>query len=333
MLMPTMEAAATSASDGEKAKHRLTSPKDAYTSQIRLLVVLILCFAVVPGALILTVGILVLTFGDTAHDIVFGVLIVSLAATFVAGIVLTFIYARRATSLARLQGEFVQKVSHDLRTPLTSIRMFVETMGRTSDAAQIRECVDVLGAETQRLSAMVERLLGWAKMEAGKRVYHATRVPAADVVRTALRTIEPQIKAAELAGAKVHVTVELADHLPELHVDADAVSEALVDVLQNALRYTGRAKELRVRAVRKERDVEITIADNGPGIPRNEQRRIFEKFYRVIDPANPNVEGTGLGLAMVHHIVRAHHGRISVDSDVGRGAAFHIALPALNEAG
>ena len=313
----------------ETRRRRIASPKDAYTSQIRLLVVLILCFAVVPGALILSVGVLVLAFGHQAHDVVFGVLILVLGAVLVAGIVLTFVYTRRATSLARLQGEFVQKVSHDLRTPLTSIRMFVETMGRTSEPEQIRECIDVLASETVRLSNMVERLLGWAKMESGKRVYHARGVAPAEVIRTAVRAIDPQIKAAELGGANVELEVEIADHLPELHVDPDAMSEALVDLLSNAIRYTGTDKHLRVRAVLRDREVILIVADNGPGIAKHEQRRIFEKFYRVIDPANPNVEGTGLGLAMVHLIVRAHHGRVIVDSDVGRGASFEIALPAL----
>ncbi|HZS37218.1 MAG TPA: hypothetical protein VFF06_10340, partial [Polyangia bacterium] len=101
--------------------HVARSPKDLHRSQIRLLVVMILMFAVLPGALLLIVGILVLAFGHAAHDIVFGVLIVALTATLIAGITFTFLYVRRSTSLARLQTEFVQKVSHDLRTPLTSI--------------------------------------------------------------------------------------------------------------------------------------------------------------------------------------------------------------------
>jgi signal transduction histidine kinase len=88
-----------------------------------------------------------------------------------------------------------------------------------------------------------------------------------------------------------------------------------------------------VRAVSREKEVAITIADNGPGIPKHEQRVIFEKFYRAVDPALPNVEGSGLGLAIVHHIVRAHAGRITVESDVGKGAAFTIFLPALPEPG
>jgi two-component system phosphate regulon sensor histidine kinase PhoR len=304
------------------------SPKhDVYAAQIRMLVVLVLSFAVVPGALLISVGILVLAFGHQAHDIVFGVLILSLTATLIAGITATFLYVQRGTSLAKLQAEFVQKVSHDLRTPLTSIRMFVETLqgGRIRDPAKVDECLEVLAAETGRLSGMVERLLKWASMEAGKRIYMPERVRPRALVDRAFETFERQLK---LSDASAHVDRQVADDLPDVFVDAEAMNEALLNVLQNALRYTGESKEIRLRCVRQDKDVVFIIADNGPGIPKHEHRRIFEKFYRAVDPANPRVEGTGLGLAIVHHIVRAHQGRVEVESDVGKGAAFHIRLPA-----
>src|ERR1700739_274622 len=123
-----------------------TQPRryDKYSSQIRMLVVLVLCFAVAPGALLFTVGVLVLVFGHQAHDIIFGIFILSLAATLIAGITATVVYVRSGTSLAKLQAEFVQKVSHDLRTPLTSIKMFVETLQerRLSDQTKVDECLD-----------------------------------------------------------------------------------------------------------------------------------------------------------------------------------------------
>jgi two-component system, OmpR family, phosphate regulon sensor histidine kinase PhoR len=303
---------------------------DKYAAQIRMLVVLVLCFAVAPGALLLTVGALVLIFGQQVHDIVFGILIMSLAATFIAGITATVVYVRRGTSLARLQAEFVQKVSHDLRTPLTSIKMFVETLqeGRLTDQDKVAECLDVLSRETDRLTAMVERLLEWARMEAGKRIYETERVTVARVVDAAVEGLESQVKLSGLEGI-THLNRELADHLPLVDVDPEAMADALLNVMSNALRYTpADKKEITVRAVKRDKDVVITIADNGPGIPQHEQSRIFEKFYRVVDPALPDVDGTGLGLAMVHHIVRAHRGRITVQSDIGKGAAFHIVLPA-----
>jgi two-component system phosphate regulon sensor histidine kinase PhoR len=295
-----------------------------------MLVVLVLCFAVAPAALLLTVGVLVLVFGHQAHDYVFGVLILSLALTFIAGITATVVYVRRGTSLAKLQAEFVQKVSHDLRTPLTSIKMFVETLqGGRLDKDKVDECLEVLSRETDRLTAMVERLLEWARMEAGKRAYTPERVAVDRVIDSALEGLEALVKLSGLE-ANTHLHREIADHLPLIDVDPEAMSDALLNVMSNALRYSpSDNKELTVRAFKREHDVVITISDNGPGIPQHEQSRIFEKFYRVVDPALPDVEGTGLGLAMVHHIVRAHRGRVTVQSDVGKGASFHIFLPAV----
>ncbi len=318
----------TSALAPTENRVRTAARPDLYASQIRLAVLLMLCFAVAPGILLISVGILVLVFGHQAHDIVFGVLILSLAATFIAGITATFLYVRRSTSLARLQTEFVQKVSHDLRTPLTSIKMFVETLadGRFTDREKIQECLELLTEETGRLTAMVERLLRWASMEAGRKAFKLVPVHPKILVEEAIDALRAQIVAQHLED-KTQLRVHLAENLPSVEADAGAMSEALLNVLQNALRYTGDQKEIDVRVTSDDKEVIITIADNGPGIPKHEQRRIFEKFYRAIDPANPNVEGTGLGLAIVHLVVRAHNGRIFVESDVGKGAAFHIHLP------
>ena len=317
---------APAAPSGAKVRPPRTA-KDFYTSRLRLAVVLVLCFAVLPSVLLLTTGVLMLVFRARATDVLFGTLILSFAAALIAGVTFTFLFVRRATSLARLQTEFVQKVSHDLRTPLTSIRLFVETLqsGRLSPT-DVKESLEVLNSETARLSAMVERLLKWASMEAGKRIYNPVTVAPAKFIAKALQALEPQIKIAQRMGT-VEVTTEVADSLPSVDVDPDAMTEALLNVLHNAIRYTGPDKQVRLRAVRREREVEITVSDNGPGIPLKDQRYIFQKFYRVVDPARPNVDGTGLGLSMVHHIVGAHGGRIVVDSEPGKGATFRISLP------
>jgi two-component system phosphate regulon sensor histidine kinase PhoR len=306
------------------------SAKDFYTSKVRLAVVLIVCFAILPGALLLTVGVLVLVLGQQSKDVVFGVLTLGLSATIIAGIVFTWLYVRRATSLARLQTEFVQKVSHDLRTPLTSIRMFVETLqtGKLKEPERIQECLDVLSTEAERLQAMVERLLKWASMEAGKRLYHPEHVKPVELIDSALEALEAQAVLARMEG-KVEIDREISEHLPFVDVDYDALVEALLNVLQNGLRYSPKDKQLRIRCVSRDRGVEISITDNGPGIPKAQQRFVFEKFYRYADPANAHVEGTGLGLAMVQHIVGAHAGRITVESEPGQGATFRIWLPAV----
>ena len=309
-------------------------PGEIQAARLRTLVVLVLCFAVLPGALLLSVGILVLVFGHQPHDYVFGILIVALAGVLAGGILATLSYVRRSTSLARLQTEFVQRVSHDLRTPLTSIRMFVETLqsGRLTDPERVTECLDVISAETGRLTKMVERLLGWARMEAGKRVFHKQRATVHDLVERALTVLDVEVMLVQLQQ-RGKLVIEPPAPGPSLtvEVDVDAMVEALVNLLQNAVRYTGDDKEIRVRIGSRDKEALITVTDNGPGIPKQDQGKIFEKFYRVVDPADPNVNGSGLGLAIVHQIVRAHRGSVVVDSDVGRGAAFTIALPVVEE--
>ena len=309
-------------------------PGEIQAARLRTLVVLVLCFAVLPGALLLSVGILVLVFGHQPHDYVFGILIVALAAVLVAGILATLSYVRRSTSLARLQAEFVQRVSHDLRTPLTSIRMFVETLqsGRLKDPERVTECLDVIAEETGRLAKMVERLLGWARMEAGKRVFHKQRATVLEIVERALTVLDVEVMLAQLRE-RGKLVIEPPGPGPSLvvDVDIDAMVEALVNLLQNAVRYTGDDKVIGVRIDVRDQEALITVTDNGPGIPKQDQGKIFEKFYRVVDPADPNVSGSGLGLAIVHQVVRAHLGSVAVDSDVGRGAAFTIALPLVEE--
>lgn len=293
--------------------------------EFRRLGLLALLFTVAPSALILSVGILALVFSERLHEVVFGILILSFAAVLVAGVVATLLYVRREASVARLQTEFVNKVSHDLRTPLTSIRMFVETlqMGRSQDPETARQCLDVIATETERLTALVERLLQWARMEAGKRTYVTARERVEDVVEAALDAFESQ-----LLVHPARVEREIAPNLPRVDVDLAAMSEALLNLLQNAHRYTGEDKRIVVRALLRGPAVEIQVEDNGPGIPAPEQRHVFEKFYRAADAVRRNIPGTGLGLAMVWSIVQAHRGTVTLLSRPGRGATFVIALPA-----
>jgi two-component system phosphate regulon sensor histidine kinase PhoR len=285
---------------------------------------LIIVLVFLPAALMLSVGILILVFGSAARDILFGTLILALVTTIIGGAVATMAALNREAYLSNLQTEFVNKVSHELRTPLTSIRMFVETLqlGRLKDPDRQTEALGIIADETTRLSMLINRLLDWARMESGRRTYDLKMERVEEIVDAALAAFEPQ-----LIQHPADVTRSVAAALPAIHADKAALSEAILNLLQNAHKYTGPDKKIAVSAQVVGGSMVITVSDNGPGILAPEQKRIFEKFYRAKDPLDRTIEGSGLGLAMVKHIVSAHGGRITVSSELGSGATFTITLP------
>ena len=285
---------------------------------------IIIGFVFVPAAALLAIGILILVFGSRGRAFVFGWLVVAMVATTVIGGIFAIVSVRREARLARLQTDFVNKVSHDLRTPLTSIRMFVETLqlGRIQDPARQAEALEIISEETARLSGLINRLLDWARMESGRRSYDLRREPLGAVLDAALDAFAPQ-----LIAAPAEIRREIAPDLPAVFADRQALVEALLNLLNNAHKYTGPDKRITIAARRAGPTVFVSVTDNGPGIPKREHKRIFKKFYRAKDPLQRVIEGTGLGLSMVKHIVEGHGGKIGVTSEVGHGATFTIALP------
>jgi two-component system, OmpR family, phosphate regulon sensor histidine kinase PhoR len=252
------------------------------------------------------------------------VLLVIFYATLAIGVVFTARSLYREAQLSRLKTDFVSLVSHELRTPLTSIRMFIETLalGRVQDEAQQREVLGLLAKETERLSDMIERVLDWARIESGRRRYLRAPLSVDQVVTSALAAFR-----AQRLDAPVEISCEVAPGLPQLQGDPEALAGAVLNLLQNAFKYTGAHKRIALRAHPERKGVAIEVEDNGLGIPARERRRIFERFYRVDDRLTRKTEGSGLGLAIAKRIVEAHGGKISVNSEPGRGSTFTIRLP------
>jgi two-component system phosphate regulon sensor histidine kinase PhoR len=293
----------------------------------RRIVQLLVYLVIIPTVLLLAVGIVLMVMGESL-SLLFGLLTVAGVGVMVTGIVLVLVFLRREANLSELQADFISKVSHELRTPLTSIRLFVETMERSRGKPETQEqCITALAQETERLTGLIERLLDWGRMEAGRKLYELKEENVREIVEEAIEACTP------LHHSGIDFTSEVDEGLPPVQADRLAMVMALTNLLSNAIKYGGSPPMVRVRAVRTEKGVAIEVTDNGPGIPRPEHRRIFDKFYRIDDRLSRTREGSGLGLAIVKHIARAHRARIMVDSEPDKGSTFRFILPVPENAG
>jgi signal transduction histidine kinase len=240
------------------------------------------------------------------------------------GIVLTHRNVAKEMALARLKSDFVSNVSHELRTPLSLIRLYAETLelGRLSSPEKYQEYYSIIRKESERLTALINNILDFSRIEAGRKEYVFRETDMRELVRNTLDSYRYQI---EQNGFVFEESV--AEDVPSLRVDREAVSRSLLNLVNNALKYSQDRKYIGVNLYRENGAVKLEVIDHGIGIPLNEQRKIFEKFYRVGDPLVHNTKGSGLGLALVRRIARAHGGDVYVDSTPGEGSKFTITLP------
>jgi signal transduction histidine kinase len=254
----------------------------------------------------------------------------ALAVALGLGLLATIRGAARARELAQLKSDFVSTVSHELKTPLTSIRMFAEMLEQgvaQGDPAKMARYHGVIVQESQRLGLLIANLLDYAQIEKGTRRYTQLRQDVGELVRHATTTFET-LRDPERDGRNpLTVEVSAAAMMAEVEVDRDVVVGALLNLLANAAKYGGAAQPIEVAVGADDGQAWIAVRDHGPGIPVSEQPRIFREFYRSPEAYRSGVEGTGLGLALVKRHIEALGGTVDVASVVGEGATFTIRLP------
>jgi signal transduction histidine kinase len=247
-----------------------------------------------------------------------------LSLVMIAGLVLTKHVVSKEMALARLKSDFVSNVSHELRTPLALIRLYAETLelGRITTREKKQQYYRIVRKESERLTALINNILDFSRIEAGRKEYEFRETDIGDLVHNTLDSYRYQIESQGFAFEE-----KIDDDLPPVVVDREAIARAVVNLVNNALKYSADDKFLGVKLYRDNGSVKLEVVDHGIGIARRDQAKIFEKFYRTGDPLVHNTKGSGLGLSLVRHITEAHGGEIEVDSTPGKGSKFVLSLP------
>ena len=244
----------------------------------------------------------------------------------ISGVVAVLHDVTKEKEIARLKSDFVSNVSHELKAPLASIKAYIEMLldGEVRDEAQSREFFQIIAAETDRLSRLIENILNLSRLESGLVPVNKTDLAVTEILREVCDVITPQA-----AQKNVRLEADLAPVFFRVHADRDMLYQAVLNVVSNAVKYTPEGGRVRISTFLADGSVVVEVADTGHGVPPEELQKIFEKFYRARASAKV-ATGTGLGLALVKHVIEAiHGGRVAVESQVGKGSTFRLSLPAV----
>ncbi|HZU84578.1 MAG TPA: HAMP domain-containing sensor histidine kinase [Polyangiaceae bacterium] len=252
------------------------------------------------------------------------VMVVLSCAVIVLGVATILVAAERERRMSALKSDFVANVSHELKTPLALVRMFGEMLqsGRVASDDKRQQYLDIIVSESERLSSLIENVLDFARVERGREAYDFAEGDVGEAVAKAVNVYRFR---AEQGG--VELAIELAADLPKTRIDARALELAVINLIDNALKYAPGSEVVTVRVERTGDEILVRVVDRGPGVPPEDQTRIFERFVRGTTARGRPIRGSGIGLALVKHIAESHGGRAWVESQVGFGATFSLSLP------
>ncbi len=230
----------------------------------------------------------------------------------------------RQAETAAMKSRFIDNISHELKTPLTLIRLYGETLKNQRHLSEEgrREAYAIITGESERLSNMIGNVLDMSRIERDALEFHLQSGSIAETVKATLESYRYHL---DRKGFKVRE--DIGRGIPPVRFDREALASVVVNLLSNAVKFSPQVKDVSVKVFRKGGEAVLQVADKGIGIPRQEVARIFERFYRSRNASGPDAGGSGLGLTIVKHIVEAHGGRISVESEPGQGSVFSVFLP------
>ena len=272
-------------------------------------------------------------------QLIFGALIAASALAALIGFVAAYRAFRREQQLGELKSNFVSSVSHELRSPIASVRLMAESLerGKVSEATKQHEYFRFIVQECRRLSSLIENVLDFSRIEQGRKQYEFEPTDLVALAQTTVKLMKPY--ATEKGVMLKWETFNIQHSTPniELNVDGRAIQQALVNLIDNAVKHSPKGETVTVDIESRKQKAEsrnsdgdlvcLSVADHGPGIPREEQQSIFERFYRFGSELRRETQGVGIGLSIVKHIAEAHGGRVTVESEPGQGSRFTIELP------
>ncbi len=247
-----------------------------------------------------------------------------IAGILIFGFTLTVRTVSHQLELARMQSDFVSTVSHEFKSPLTAVRQIAEMLqsDKVSSEQKRRRYYDVLVEQSERLSLLIDRVLDFAKMDSGHHTFDVQLVDVGPFLEALVSTVQQRVSHEGFV-----VRSEIDPSLPMVALDADAIGQAVINLIDNGIKYSGDSKEIVVRGFAENGHAVIAVRDFGIGLDPEEKERVFERFYRGGSELTRSVKGTGLGLTLVKQIVEGHGGHVDADSEPGHGSTFYIRLP------
>jgi len=254
----------------------------------------------------------------------YGLLLTVIVTLMLFGAVMIARDISREAETNRLKTEFVNNISHELKTPLTLIRLYGETLQRKENLTnkEKKECYEIITKESERLSHLINNVLDFSRIEMGRKEFNLKKGNLQDVIRDTLESYRYHL---EKKGFTIHS--DIASDLPEMNFDGEAIESVLINLLSNAMKFSPKEKEVTIKLFRDNGNAVLQVVDKGIGISQKEIPKIFERFYQSENKVSSETRGSGLGLTLVKHIIEAHGGEVGVESEPGKGSTFSVMLP------